>query len=367
MNLCICAPNKFRYSETFIHNQIQVLSPTILLYEGWYPSVQPNEKSFLPFPLNILAVRGGLRRFLPKIYHSIYSYFFAKLLKKNKIDVLLANYGPMGASLADACEQAGVKLVTHFHGFDAYHFDTLNKFEKGYQKLFQKATKLVVVSEDMQAQLLRLGADPNKVICNPYWVELERFGGATPENQAPVFIFVGRFTAKKAPQLTLRAFAEAQKQVPDAQLTMVGDGELWEETKLLSKGLGISERVDFLGVKSSDEIAQLLKNSMAFVQHSLRPDNGDSEGTPNTILEASATGLPIISTRHAGIKDAVVHKKTGFLVEEGDWQGMAQYMIQLAKDPMLAGKMGRAARHHMEENYSKKKRVERLSQLLKNA
>lgn len=367
MNLCICAPNKFRYSETFIHNQIQALKPTILLYEGWYPSVQPNGKSFLPFPLSILAVRGGLRRYFPKVYHLLYSYFLAKLLKKSEIDILLANYGPMGASLSDACEQAGVKLITHFHGFDAYHFDTLNKFEKGYQRLFQKATTLIAVSEDMQAQLVKLGADYNKVVCNPYWVELERFGGATPENQAPVFIFVGRFTAKKAPQLTLRAFAELQKEVSEARLVMVGDGEIWEESKQLANELNIREYVDFEGVKSSDEIAKLLKNSRAFVQHSLRPPNGDSEGTPNTILEASATGLPIVSTRHAGIKDAVVHGETGFLVEEGDWQGMAQYMIQLAQEPILAGKMGRAARRHMEENYSKKKRVERLLQLLENA
>ena len=128
----------------------------------------------------------------------------------------------------------------------------------------------------------------------------------------------------------------------------------------------ISENIEFKGKKSPQEIAEYLREARIFVQHSLRAKSGDSEGTPNTVLEASATGLPIISTRHAGIKDAVIHGETGFLVEEGDWESMADYMIQLAQDPKLSGQMGRAARKHIEENYEMSKRVQTLREILEN-
>lgn len=364
MNLLIACPNKFRYSETFIHNQIEALSPKLLVYEGWYPSVQPNGQSFLPFPLNILAIRGGLRRYFPNLYHQIFTYLFAKYLKNNQIDLVLANYGPMGAMLADACEQAGVPLAVHFHGFDAYHVETLKKFEVGYQKMFRQAQVLIAVSKDMQAQLIGIGASAAKVIWNPYGVNLEQFGGAKPEKQAPVFISVGRFTAKKSPQNVLKAFAQTHQVCPEARLLMVGDGELWEEAKQLANELAVSQEVTFLGVKKPTEVASLLLEVRAFVQHSMRAANGDSEGTPNTVLEASATGLPIIGTRHAGIKDAVVEGETGFLVDEGDVKGMAEAMIRLANDAELAGKMGKAARGYMVEHFSLPHRTARLKEIL---
>ncbi|MFN8356738.1 MAG: glycosyltransferase [Spirosomataceae bacterium] len=364
MNLCICAPNKFRYSETFIHNQIQALEPSVLLYEGWYPSIQPNGKSFLPFPLSWLPVRGALRRYLPKVYHRLFTHLFAKYLRNHQIDTLLANYGPMGATLAEACSIAKCRLIVHFHGFDAYHYPTIQEFGERYQAMFAKAYRIVAVSRDMQAQLIHLGAPAEKVVCNPYGVELSQFGGVAPEKQPPVFTFVGRFTAKKAPDLTIKAFAEVLKVVPEARLVTVGEGERWEEAKALVQQIGIGNNVEFLGVKTPSEVAQILQKSRAFVQHSLRPTNGDSEGTPNTVLEASATGLPIVSTYHAGIKDAVVHEKTGFLVEEGDWQQMANYMIMLAQQPILAQQMGQAARRHMEENYEMSQRIQALKTIL---
>jgi colanic acid/amylovoran biosynthesis glycosyltransferase len=360
LRLCITCPNEFRYSETFIHNQIECLQPQVLLREGWHPSVLPNGSSFLPFPLSWLPVRGSMRRLMPSRYHRLYTFFLARLLRRHHVQVLLANYGPMGVALVDACQKAGVKLAVHFHGFDAYHYETLRQFEADYAKLFCHADSLIVVSTDMQQQVISLGARPAQVFLNPYGVQLAQFAGATPALQAPVFIFVGRFTAKKSPQNLIKAFALLLPRCPEARLVAIGDGELWEETKQLAQQLGINEAVEFAGVLPPSQVAARLRTARAFVQHSLRPPNGDSEGTPNTVLEASAAGLPIISTRHAGIKDAVLHGKTGFLVEEGDVAGMAQYMYQLATDALLAGQMGAEARLYMESHYAMPLRIKAL-------
>jgi glycosyltransferase involved in cell wall biosynthesis len=364
MNLCFAYPNKFRFSETFIHDQIEQLQPKITIYEGWYPSLDKNDVSFLPFPFNILYVRGGLRNVLPSLYHKIYTFFLARYLTKNNIDVVLAQYGPMGATINDACVKANVGLVVHFHGFDANDKATLDKYLPAYQQMFKTVKGIIAVSRDMRNKLIDFGADPDKVIFNSCFVNTSLFTLGKPENNDKIFMAVGRFTAKKSPFSTIKAFHKVLQTVPDAKLKMIGEGELWDEAKALIKELGIESQVELLGVKRPTEIIDLLKTARVFVQHSMFAPNGDSEGTPVSILEASAVGLPIVSTYHAGIKDAVVHEKTGFLVNEGDWEQMANYMTQLINNPELCGEMGRSARQHMEDYYEMSKRVDTLREIL---
>src|SRR3546814_21143924 len=102
---------------------------------------------------------------------------------------------------------------------------------------------------------------------------------------------------------------------------MAGIGPLWQQTKELAARLNLEKAIDFAGVLTHEQVYERMKHTRAFVQHSVTAAAGDSEGTPNSILEASAAGLPVVSTRHAGIKEAVRHEETGFLVEEHDVDG----------------------------------------------
>jgi colanic acid/amylovoran biosynthesis glycosyltransferase len=77
--------------------------------------------------------------------------------------------------------------------------------------------------------------------------------------------------------------------------------------------------------------------------------------------------LPVVSTKHAGIKEAVVNGKTGFLVDEHDTENMSKYMMQLVQQPELAKEMGMAARKHIEDNYDLEKQINKLFNVLKNA
>jgi len=186
---------------------------------------------------------------------------------------------------------------------------------------------------------------------------VSRFGGAAPADAPPTFVAVGRFVDKKAPFFTLLAFSKVLDSIPQARLIMIGEGPLWEAAQQLARALSISSAVDFRGVCPHAEVAASMQQARAFVQHSIRAENGDSEGTPVVVLEAGASGLPVVSTRHAGIKDVVVHGETGFLVDEADVEGMAGYMIRLAKDPQLAGGLGSAARKRIEVEFSMEKRI----------
>jgi glycosyltransferase involved in cell wall biosynthesis len=121
-----------------------------------------------------------------------------------------------------------------------------------------------------------------------------------------------------------------------------------------------------MGAKPPCVVQRELRQARCFVQHSVVAPDGATEGTPVSILEAGASGLPVISTRHAGIPDVVLEGETGFLVQERDVSGMAERMLQLAVNPALAGKMGGMARIRIEAEFSMPKRIGNLRKIIQS-
>lgn len=287
----------------------------------------------------------------------------SRFLKKRKVQVVLAEFGPVGEHVLDACRRANVPLIVHFHGDDAhatkYHIQYNN-----YQRLANYAAVAVGVSQTMIEQLASLGFSEQKLRLVPYGIDTSFFSVGDPQVVKPNFVAVGRFVDKKAPHLLILAFSQALKEVPDATLTLVGTGPLLLSCKTLAKALQISGQIKFKGVCTQEEVGHYMRQSRAFLMHSVTPETGDKEGTPLSILEASATGLPIVSTRHAGISEAVVHDKTGFLVEEGDIEGMARYIVTLAQEPALAKRMGEEGRKYIEAHYALTGQIDKLTKVI---
>ena len=145
---------------------------------------------------------------------------------------------------------------------------------------------------------------------------------------------------------------------------MIGDGPLREECEDLAKTLGLEGVIEFSGTLAHSELETAMQQARCFVQHSVEASSGDSEGTPVAILEAGASGLPVISTRHAGIPDIVIEGETGFLVDERDFERMAEHMILLAQDPELAQRMGEAARRRIADDFSIEGTILRLWRII---
>jgi glycosyltransferase involved in cell wall biosynthesis len=362
--IAIALPALDAYSETFIAAHRERLREVVLVLSGGTPPQMADGRSLqLPTDLAGRARSFMERRLLGLDQHQCAIRRMAEVLRRRRVNVVLAEYGPMGEAMVEVCRLAGIPLVVHFHGYDA-HMHAVIEQQGGYRRLFEAAASIVVVSRSMERRIVELGAPRSKVVYNCYGVDMEHFKAGTPETAKPHFLSIGRFVDKKAPALTLLAFRKVLDQRPEARLTMVGRGELWESCSQLVKALKMDEQVSLAGVLAPARIAELLRESRAFVQHSVLTSAGDSEGTPLAVLEAMASGVPVIATRHAGIADVVEEGDSGLLCAEGDVEAMAAAMVRLVDAPALAGQLGAAGRRAVEMHHRVEDSMARLQALL---
>ena len=368
MTTCVCSPSRDAYSETFIRAHIDRLpGKTIALFEGW-PVWEHQDRRVIPLPWRLAMHYGDrIHPWIGTTSSKLGQKSVAAFLRRHGVDAVLAEYGDTAVSLIEPCERARVPLVAHFHGYDAYHKAILAEQKEGYPRLFRSAAALIAVSRHMEQQLLALGAPRDKLFYNPYGVDLQHFSQTDPALNPPHFLAVGRFVDKKAPHLTLLAFEQAVRAQPEARLTFAGDGYLLDACQQMTRALGLSEQVRFLGQQTPAQVGDLMRASRAFVQHSVVATSGDSEGTPVSILEACASGLPVVATRHAGIPDVIQHRESGWLVEERDIHGMAEGMIELSRRPELAREWGARARAHVATHHAMDRQIGNLAAILEGS
>ena len=366
-SLCIIKPNKDAFSETFVQEHIDRLPGNKkVIYGGAFP-VYDHEGKFL-----IKSVFGLIsyllqKRLFKKLNIAVRTKALFEYLKREKIDVVFAEYGMVGALVTDACKLANVPLVVHFHGADAHHRQTVEKYLHLYQKMFAYGSAFVAVSAEMVEALKKLGAPAGRIINASCGVDPLAFPQLDIKNTDKAFLSIGRFVEKKSPQSVVQAFKIVVEKHSDARLTMVGSGPLFDQTRALADELMVADKITFTGVLKQPQIKELLRKTRCFVQHSVTAASGDKEGTPVTILEAGSSGLAIVSTQHAGIKEAVINGETGYLVPEHDIKGMAHYMIRIAEDVQLAASLGAKEAQHIRQNYDIRDRINTLTTALRQA
>lgn len=358
--------HEFNYSETFVEDHVNLLSSNLTLVYGYpFPRFVRGGKSVLPAATEqkIQTALAAKTPITAELWAE-YTLGLAQFLRGAGVKAALVETGLMGAFVHEACAQAQLPFVVHFHGVDAFGRELLDSWLPHYRKFFASAASVLAVSRAMQTQLLQLGADAERTLLAPYGVAVDLPALAAPAKAPPHFVAVGRFVEKKAPHLTLQAFAAVHRAVPEARLVMIGDGPLLAACQKWAAENGIADAVTFAGVQSREEVSRRMAASRAFVQHSMVAANGDSEGLPLAILEAGAHGLPVVSTRHAGIPDAVREGVDGFLVNEKDVTAMAEAMLRLAQDAELAAQFGASFRERVVAHYSRANSLERLHGIL---
>ncbi len=238
-----------------------------------------------------------------------------------------------------------VPAIVSFHGADVLVELDRKSYHDAVQEVCDRATLVLARSRSLVDALVRLGCPPEKIRLNRTGIPLEEFPYTERAEAAGKFrLFQAcRLIEKKGLPTTLRAFANFVRTFPDSRLTLAGEGPLEPALRQLAAELGVTERVEFPGFLTQDDLRRRLYAAHLFLHPSELGRDGNQEGVPNSLLEAMATGLPVFATTHGGIPEAVVHGVSGWLVPEGDHAALGRALVEMASDPARLTAMGAAA------------------------
>jgi glycosyltransferase involved in cell wall biosynthesis len=276
-----------------------------------------------------------------------------RFLRRHRVQVILTEWLEQGLPWIELAQDLGLRFFGRAHGYDVTERRISDpKWQSEYLK-YNQVEGVITMSHASRARLLRLGLNDDKVHVIPYGVDVPCTPLGRTEKDLVRCVAVGRMVGKKAPILMLDAFRRAAEANPRLRLDYIGDGLLFGAAKQFVQAMRLGDRVTLHGPQPNEVVQRLLREADIFLQHSITdPDTGDEEGLPVVILEAMAHSLPVVSTLHAGIPEAVVNDVNGYLVEEGDSAGMAERLITLARSSELRRRMGEAGWRLAMERFS---------------
>jgi colanic acid/amylovoran biosynthesis glycosyltransferase len=265
-----------------------------------------------------------------------------------------------GLALRDIGALRG-KLITSFYGYDVSEFIRRHG-QNSYARLLSRADLSLAISAVMRQKLVELGAEAGRTRVHRLGVNPNLFSPsrrATGDRPLRI-ITIGRMVAKKGMEYGLRAVAAVASEVPGIEYTIFGDGPLRGQIEQIVAELGLQGLVRLAGWKSRADIVSAIHEADILLAPSVTPVSGDQEGTPVVIMEAMASGLPVVSTLHAGIPEVVEDGASGFLVAERDVSGLAGALKQLAGSRDLRAAMGGRGRSIITERHD----IEKLNDTL---
>jgi colanic acid/amylovoran biosynthesis glycosyltransferase len=232
------------------------------------------------------------------------------------------------------------------------------------------AARFLAVSANLADRLRAFGMPPERTFVHHLGVD----PGPSPADDRPErgdairVVMVGRFRRSKGHALALQGFAAFAAGAPGATLDLIGAPNRPEQERVrddlaaLVRAQGLERRVRFLGALTAGRVREELATADVALQPSIFvPAEGQVEGVPSVILEAMAAGLPVVATRHGGIPEAVLHERTGLLVDEHDAGAIAAALARLAASASLRHAFGRAGRRHVATDFDHDRQSARLA------
>jgi glycosyltransferase involved in cell wall biosynthesis len=280
-----------------------------------------------------------------------------RIIRRHRIELVHAHWFiPQGFVAALSNLIKPLPLIVTGHGGDV--LATRGKFRKSLVRFAAKRADVCTVnSRAMSDEAQRLTGCEMRTI--PMGVDQSKFrvpSGSNAvrkhEDEFPKLLFVGRLVEKKGVKYLIKAMPELIKSYPEATLTIVGDGPEKPELERLSLGLGVSSQTRFTGSVPNDSLHEYYGSSDIFAAPSIVGADGDSEALGVVILEAAASGVPIVATNVGGIPDIIEHGVSGLLVGQKNPYELAQAIVYLADHNNLRQKFSVNARQHIESNFS---------------
>ncbi|MGZ4967198.1 MAG: glycosyltransferase [Chthoniobacterales bacterium] len=311
-------------------------------------------------------IRHGWLKFVqrrpPIVYRGEYQ-MLARLLERRGADLMHIYFGHTGTHLLPFIERWDKPCVVSFHGADVAKKTDIRDYGAKLKTLFDAVPLVLARSQSLAERLVSLGCAPEKLRINRTGLPLHDFPFVRRE--APVdgqwrLLQACRLIPKKGVATTLCAFAIFQKKYPKAELVIAGKGPLQAHLEELAEELGITRKVHFRGFLSQKDLSELYAQSHMFLHPSETPPDENQEGIPNSILEAMSMGLPIAATRHGGIPEAVEHGRSGLLVEERDFEALANAMKEITRSPHTFREMGLLGSEYVAAHFEQGAQIRQL-------
>lgn len=275
-----------------------------------------------------------------------------KFVKNHKIKLIHAHHGQLGILLLPFKEQTGLPMVTSIRGRDGTLADQHFTYLDHMKMLFEQTEMLFPVCNYLAERMMEWGCPAEKIRVLYGGVDLDQFHYRSPIITGTQNILsVGRLVEKKGHHVLLQAFAKIRTKFPNATLTLIGRGPMEDYLNNLASQLNLGDSFRLLQHIPKSKIHEHMKNADLFCAASLTATNGDVEGIPNTVKEAMATGLPVITTTHAGIPELVTHNVDGFLVPENNVDELALALEHMLNNQSLWLPFATAARQKVEQNF----------------
>ncbi|HEC99232.1 MAG TPA: glycosyltransferase family 4 protein [Proteobacteria bacterium] len=321
------------------------------------------------------SILATLRR--NKLYYGVLPFFLAAqlfslfiLVKKTRPAVIHAHWlFPQGFFAVLLKSFFDIPVVITAHGADVFGLrhpliKAIHRFTLG------RADRIIAVSSALREKINR-DIRPVHVDVIPMGVSSEQFSPAKgasckekPGFRNQTILYVGRLSEKKGVEYLIDAMPRVRKEFPDADLLIIGSGELEEDLKARAERLGLHESIIFAGPVPNRELPEYYACSSVFVGPSIRAQGGDTEGFGLTFVEAAMSGCFLIGSDVGGIGDIIEDGKTGFLVPEKDSRAIAGKIIYALKNPDEAKQMVARARKKCIEKFEWRVILEKYAKVL---
>lgn len=335
---------------------------------GVFHLLSAHLKALVRYPVRywqiLLAVLNGthtcFRDRLRTLCHFMEAVAVLPAVERRNISHLHAHYAVGSTTCAMVIARfLGIPFTFTAHAYDIWR-DKLLLPEK------LRAAQLIVTCTDSHRQHLAqtYGIAMEKFRVVYHGIDIRRFQPCQrPSNAEPVLVSVGRLVEQKGFDRLLQACALLVENGSRFQCDIIGDGPLRQDLERLVAKLKLTHRVRFRGRIFQEQLLDYYAAADLFVLPCIPASDADRDGIPNTLIEAMAMQLPVISTRFSGIPELVVDGSTGVLVEPDNVPALAEAMHTLLGNPVLRQRMGQAGRQRVVQHFAIENSAARLYEI----
>lgn len=311
-----------------------------------------------------------LQRFYKKYVAGLEPVFYRgeydqldSLMARRQADLLHVYFGHTGVHLLPFVKHWPRPSLVSFHGMDIMPRHDEPGYTDRLRELLQVLPMVLARSSSLARNLVALGCPEEKIRLNRTGIPMDAFPPLRrdlPADGAWRFVQASRLIEKKGLDVALEAFAVFRQTHPSTHFTIAGDGPLRSALETQVQNLGLSSAVTFTGFLGQSDLGRLYRESHVFVHPSQTTKAGDQEGVPNAMLEAMATGLPVVATQHGGIPEAVTDGEDGLLTEERSTAQLIQSFLRLCDDGALYAALSARAAESVREKFEHSRSIAQL-------